>query len=130
MYAIRSYYAADAVYQNLDILRVHKPEYVLILAGDHIYKMDYGEMVASHVRNEADMTVACIDVPIQEASSFGVMAADDEGRVVSFLEKPANPPPKPGNPRITSYNVCYTKLLRQDPGLSQGPYRPGLAGQP
>lgn len=89
---------ADAVYQNLDILRVHKPEYVLILAGDHIYKMDYGEMVASHVRNEADMTVACIEVPIKEASAFGVMAADDEGRVVSFMEKPADPPPMPGNP--------------------------------
>jgi glucose-1-phosphate adenylyltransferase len=89
---------ADAVYQNLDILRVHKPEYVLVLAGDHIYKMDYGEMVANHVRNEADMTVACIDVPLKEASAFGVMAADNEGRVVSFLEKPKEPPPMPGNP--------------------------------
>jgi NDP-sugar pyrophosphorylase family protein len=59
---------ADAVYQNLDILRVYKPEYVLLLAGDHVYKMDYGEMIANHVRNEADMTVACIEVPLKEAS--------------------------------------------------------------
>ena len=91
---------ADAVYQNLDILRVHKPEYVLILAGDHIYKMDYGEMVANHVRNEADMTVACIEVPIKEAAAFGVMDTDAEGRVVSFMEKPDNPPHMPGNPDL------------------------------
>ena len=91
---------ADAVYQNLDILRVHKPEYVLVLAGDHIYKMDYGEMVANHVRNEADMTVACIEVPLDEASAFGVMAADEEGRVSSFLEKPKQPPPMPGKPEV------------------------------
>lgn len=92
---------ADAVYQNLDILRSTKPEYVLILAGDHIYKMDYGEMIASHVRNEADMTVACLEVPIQEASAFGVMDTDDDGRVVSFMEKPANPPAMPGNPNMS-----------------------------
>jgi len=92
---------ADAVYQNLDILRVSKPEYVLILAGDHIYKMDYGEMIANHVRNEADMTVACLEVPVQEASAFGVMATDEEGRVVSFTEKPANPPAMPGNPAMS-----------------------------
>ena len=91
---------ADAVYQNLDILRVHKPEYVLVLAGDHIYKMDYGEMIANHVRNEADMTVACIEVPLEEASAFGVMAADEEGRVSSFLEKPKQPPPMPGKPEM------------------------------
>ncbi len=92
---------ADAVYQNLDILRVYKPEYVLILAGDHIYKMDYGEMVAHHVRNEADMTVACIEVPTSEASAFGVMSANDEGRVVEFLEKPENPAEMVGNPGVT-----------------------------
>jgi glucose-1-phosphate adenylyltransferase len=89
---------ADAVFQNLDILRIYKPEYVLILAGDHIYKMDYGEMLADHVRNEADMTVACMEVPIGEASAFGVMAVDDEGRVVSFVEKPVNPPAMPDRP--------------------------------
>ena len=89
---------ADAVYQNLDILRIYKPEYVLILAGDHIYKMDYGEMLASHVQNEADMTVACIEVPRQEASAFGVMRVDDDGRVVEFAEKPADPPAMPDKP--------------------------------
>jgi glucose-1-phosphate adenylyltransferase len=70
---------ADAIYQNLDILRVYKPEYVLVLAGDHIYKMDYGEMIANHVRNEADMTVACIEVPVEEASAFGVMPPMTKG---------------------------------------------------
>ncbi len=89
---------ADAVYQNLDILRIYKPEYVLILAGDHVYKMDYGEMLAFHVQSEADMTVACIEVPRQQASAFGVMRVDDEGRVVEFVEKPADPPTIPGQP--------------------------------
>jgi glucose-1-phosphate adenylyltransferase len=89
---------ADAVYQNLDILRVYKPEYVLILAGDHIYKMDYGEMLASHVHLEADMTVACIEVPRQDASAFGVMRVNDEGRIVEFMEKPVDPPAMPGKP--------------------------------
>ncbi len=89
---------ADAVYQNLDILRVYKPEYVLILAGDHIYKQDYGEMIAHHVRNEADMTVACIEVPTEEASAFGVIEVDDDGRVIKFVEKPKDPPSMPGKP--------------------------------
>jgi glucose-1-phosphate adenylyltransferase len=92
---------ADAVYQNLDILRVYKPEYVLVLAGDHIYKMDYGEMIANHVRNEADMTVACLEVPVKEASAFGIIAVNDEGRVVDFVEKPADPPSMPGNPDMS-----------------------------
>ncbi|MBI5330709.1 MAG: glucose-1-phosphate adenylyltransferase [Betaproteobacteria bacterium] len=91
---------ADAVYQNLDILRVYKPDYVLILAGDHIYKMDYGEMIANHVRSEADMTVACIEVPLKEASAFGVMAAAEDGRVTEFVEKPEDPPAMPGNPDV------------------------------
>ncbi len=93
-----SWYAgtADAVYQNLDILRRHNPDHVLILAGDHIYKMDYGPMLAFHVENEADITVGCIEVPLAEASAFGVMGIDAESRVVSFEEKPANPAPKPG----------------------------------
>ena len=67
---------ADAVFQNMDILRQLGPEYVLILAGDHIYKMDYGQMLAAHVRNKADMTVACLNVPLEEAKSFGVMSVD------------------------------------------------------
>ena len=87
---------ADAVFQNMDILRSYKPDYVLILAGDHVYKMDYGEMLASHVRNQADMTVACIEVPVEDAKSFGVMSANEEDRIVSFSEKPLNPTPIPG----------------------------------
>jgi glucose-1-phosphate adenylyltransferase len=89
---------ADAVYQNLDILRSHGPRYILILAGDHIYKMDYGPMLAWHVETEADMTVGCIEVPLHEASSFGVMSVDDGGRVLRFNEKPAQPEAIPGRP--------------------------------
>ena len=89
---------ADAVYQNLDIIRSHRPEYVLVLAGDHIYKMDYGAMIAFHVAQDADMTVACIDVPLKEAKSFGVMSTDESGQITKFAEKPDNPEPQPGNP--------------------------------
>ena len=90
---------ADAVFQNLDILKANDPEYVLILAGDHIYKMDYGRMLAYHVSQQADMTVACVEVPIAEATAFGVMGVDDDWRVRAFLEKPANPPSIPGQPQ-------------------------------
>jgi len=86
---------ADAIYQNLDIMRHYNPEYVLVLAGDHIYKMDYGKMVAAHVANGADITIGCIPVPLEEASAFGVMAINDEGRIVEFAEKPDNPRPMP-----------------------------------
>ncbi len=89
---------ADAVFQNLDIIRDYSPKYILILAGDHIYKMDYGKMIAQHVQLEADMTVACLDVPIADAKAFGVMAIDATQRVVEFAEKPANPAPIPGDP--------------------------------
>ena len=89
---------ADAVYQNQDILRSTKPEYVLILAGDHVYKMDYGKMLACHVEKKADMTVACINVPISDAKGFGVIGVDEESKVVDFNEKPEHPTPIPGNP--------------------------------
>lgn len=89
---------ADAVFQNLDILRSIGPEYILILAGDHIYKMDYGQMIASHVRNKADMSVACINVPIEEAKSFGVMGVDENDRITQFNEKPSEPDCVPGDP--------------------------------
>jgi glucose-1-phosphate adenylyltransferase len=89
---------ADAVFQNLAILRRHSPEYVLVLSGDHVYKMDYGRMIASHVTRQADMTVACVEVPLADASAFGVMGVDPEGRVVSFAEKPAQPQPIAGQP--------------------------------
>jgi len=97
-----SWYAgtADAVYQNLDIIRGHRPTYVLILAGDHIYKMDYGAMIAHHVARQADLTVGCIEVPLDKARAFGVMSVDEEGRIVRFAEKPAEPEPVPGKPGV------------------------------
>ncbi|GMQ99287.1 MAG: glucose-1-phosphate adenylyltransferase [Zetaproteobacteria bacterium] len=88
---------ADAIYQNLDIMRHYNPEYVLVLAGDHIYKMDYGKMVAAHAANGADITVGCIPVPLEEAGAFGVMDVNDEGRIIEFAEKPDNPKPMPGD---------------------------------
>ena len=87
---------ADAVYQNIDILRNHGPEYVLILAGDHIYKMDYGDMLAEHVAQGADMTIGCIEVSIEEAKAYGVMSIDNDRRIIAFDEKPDNPNPMPG----------------------------------
>ncbi len=96
----KSWYSgtADAVYQNIDILRTHDAEYILILAGDHIYKMDYGPMIAYHVEKGADLTIGCIEVPVDEAKAFGVMGVAGEGRVNMFLEKPDAPPEIPGNP--------------------------------
>jgi glucose-1-phosphate adenylyltransferase len=89
---------ADAVHQNLDILSCDRPDYVLILGGDHIYKMDYGRLLANHVANGADLTVACIDVPLEDARYFGVMQVDDTERITDFQEKPARPAPLPGHP--------------------------------
>jgi glucose-1-phosphate adenylyltransferase len=89
---------ADAVFQNLDIIRNIGAEYVLILAGDHIYKMDYGQMLAAHVKNKADLTIACINVPLEDAKAFGVIGVDNEDRVVEFQEKPNHPKPLPDNP--------------------------------
>jgi glucose-1-phosphate adenylyltransferase len=89
---------ADAIYQNIDIIRTHNPEYVLILAGDHIYKMDYGTMLAAHVEADADITVGCIEVPLEQARSFGVIAVDGDNRIVEFAEKPDDPAPIPGQP--------------------------------
>jgi glucose-1-phosphate adenylyltransferase len=98
-----SWYAgtADAVYQNIDIIRQHAPEYVLILAGDHIYKMDYGQMIAYHVESGADMTVGCLEVDRDRARAFGVMAVDSSGRVTDFAEKPDDPPAMPGKPEAS-----------------------------
>lgn len=89
---------ADAVFQNLDIMRNIGAEYVLILAGDHIYKMDYGQMLAAHVKNKADLTIACINVPLQDAKAFGVIGVDNEDRVIEFQEKPDHPKALPDNP--------------------------------
>jgi glucose-1-phosphate adenylyltransferase len=87
---------ADAVYQNIDILRNRKPEYILVLAGDHIYKMDYAAMLADHVKKKADLTIGCIEVSLKEATAFGVMGVDENRRVKAFVEKPVNPPVMPG----------------------------------
>lgn len=89
---------ADAVYQSLDIIKANKPEYVVILAGDHIYKMDYARMLADHALSGAGVTVGCIEVDRQEAKAFGVMAIDENKKVTSFVEKPADPPAMPGKP--------------------------------
>src|SRR5690606_32898615 len=89
---------ADAVWQNLDILRDEQPRLIVILAGDHVYKMDYSVMLRQHVELGADITVGCAEVPVEQASGFGVMAVDAAGRVVEFLEKPAQPPSIPGQP--------------------------------
>lgn len=90
---------ADAVFQNLDIIRTHKPRFVLVLGGDHIYKMDYGPLVASHDQRGAHMTLCCVEVPKEEAAgAYGVVKVDDEGRVLEFQEKPADPAEIPGKP--------------------------------
>ena len=89
---------ADAVFQNIDIIQSYGPEFIVLLAGDHIYKMDYGPMLVQHIDQRADVTVACIEVPRLDATGFGVMAVDADDRITSFLEKPADPPAIPGDP--------------------------------
>jgi glucose-1-phosphate adenylyltransferase len=89
---------ADAVYQNIDIIDSYAPEYLVILAGDHIYKMDYERMLVQHVNEDADVTVACIEVPAADATGFGVMHVDADDRIVAFVEKPAQPPEMPDRP--------------------------------
>lgn len=91
---------ADSIYQNIDIIRNHEPDYVLVLAGDHIYKMDYGPMIAAHVDTKADVTVGCIELPIEQASSFGVMNVDSQDRIIDFEEKPEHPKPYANNPSV------------------------------
>ena len=112
---------ADAVFQNMDIIRKYAPEYVLVLAGDHVYKMDYGEMLDCHVQHQADMTVACLEVPLEQAKAFGVMAVDEDSRVTEFMEKPLSPPPMPGRPDramvsmgiyIFNAKFLYEQLIR------------------
>ena len=89
---------ADAVYQNIDIVRDHKSDYIVVLAGDHVYKMDYSRMLQFHVERGAQVTVGCIEVPRAEASAFGVMAVDGSDQIVDFIEKPADPPAMAGKP--------------------------------
>lgn len=93
---------ADAVFQNIDIIRHELPKYVIILSGDHVYRMDYGPLLAQHVEKGADMTVCCIEVPVEEAAgAFGVMTVDEDSQVIRFDEKPAHPSEIPGKPGMT-----------------------------
>ncbi|MFV0385220.1 glucose-1-phosphate adenylyltransferase [Paracoccus sp. (in: a-proteobacteria)] len=113
---------ADAVTQNIDIVDSYDIDYIIILAGDHIYKMDYEIMLREHVETGADVTIGCLTVPRAEASAFGVMAVDETGRITSFLEKPADPPAMPGHPDkalasmgIYVFNWKFLReLLRKD----------------
>ena len=113
---------ADAVYQNIDIIQDYHPEYMVILAGDHVYKMDYELMLQQHVDQNADVTVGVLEVARRDASGFGVMHVDAEDRIVHFLEKPADPPGIPGNPEmalasmgIYVFNTAFLfDLLRRD----------------
>jgi glucose-1-phosphate adenylyltransferase len=89
---------ADAVYQNLHIIRAKRPQFIVVLAGDHVYKMDYSLLLTDHVERGAPCTVACIEVPVADATGFGVLAADRSRRITDFVEKPANPPAKHDNP--------------------------------
>lgn len=110
---------ADAVYQNFYSIRDIGKPYCLILAGDHIYKMDYAKMVQMHTDNKADITVAALDVPIEEGSNFGILQIDQNRRVIGFDEKPKNPKPVPGDPKrclasmgiyIFNANIMYDRL--------------------
>jgi glucose-1-phosphate adenylyltransferase len=113
---------ADAVYQNQDILASYRADYIVVLAGDHIYKMNYALMLADHVAKGRECTVGCIAVPRAEASAFGVMAVDDKYNITSFVEKPVDPPPMPGDPErslasmgIYIFNARYLyKELERD----------------
>ena len=113
---------ADALWQNMDIIKAHRPLHVLVLAGDHIYKMDYGPMIGFHVENDADVTVGVVEVPVARAREFGVLAVDESHRVLNFLEKPRDPPPLPGRPDVALASMgiyvfnpkLLEKLLRSD----------------
>jgi glucose-1-phosphate adenylyltransferase len=120
---------ADAVYQNFDILKAARPEFFVVLAGDHIYKMDYSNMLFEMRARGADCIVGCLEVPLADASGFGVMAVDESMRIVDFVEKPARPPAMPGKPGVAlasmgiyafSADFLYAELQRdrEDPGSS------------
>ena len=113
---------ADALWQNMDLIRAHRPLHVLVLAGAHIYPMDYGPMIGFHVEKEADITVGVVEVPLDRAREFGVLAVDESNRVLNFLEKPQDPPPMPGRPDIALASMgiyvfnprLLERLLRAD----------------
>ena len=112
---------ADAVHQNIDILESHGAKYIVVLAGDHIYKMDYEPMLQQHVEQRADVTVGCLEMPREESSGFGIMHVADDDTIISFIEKPADPPPMPGKPDkalasmgiyVFESNFLYDELKR------------------
>jgi len=113
---------ADALWQNMELIRAHRPLHVLVLAGDHIYKMDYGPMIGFHVEKEADITVGVVEVPLDRAREFGVVGIDETNRVLGFQEKPHNPPPMPGRPDVALASMgiyvfnprLLERLLRAD----------------
>jgi glucose-1-phosphate adenylyltransferase len=113
---------ANAVFQNLDLVREARPDHVVVLAGDHVYKMDYSAMLAEHVAKGAELSVACLEIPVEDASDFGVMSVDSEQRIVAFNEKPAHPVPIPGKPDralasmgIYTFNTAFMlDLLERD----------------
>ena len=120
---------ADAVFQNIDIIEGYAPRYIVLLAGDHVYKMDYELMLQQHVEQDADVTVGCIEVNREEASGFGVMAVDAADRILAFLEKPADPPALPGRPNVslasmgiyvfeTSFLIDILRRDAEDPNSS------------
>jgi glucose-1-phosphate adenylyltransferase len=104
---------ADAIYQNIDIIDSYAPDYLLVLAGDHVYKMDYEPMLVQHVERDADVTVACVEVPVAEASDFGVMHIDANDRIVGFVEKPAQPPEMPDRPGYALASMGIYAFRRQ-----------------
>src|ERR1700739_4895531 len=120
---------ADAVYQNIDIIESYGPQFMVLLAGDHVYKMDYEKMLQQHVDSGADVTVGCLEAPLEEATAFGVMHIDAKNNIIAFLEKPKNPPPMPGKPDValcsmgiyvfeTSFLIDILKQDAPDPNSS------------
>lgn len=96
---------ADAVYQNLRVIKEHRPRYVLILAGDHVYRQDYGQLLAAHLESKADATVSCVEVPVSKGDQFGIVDTDERGVITRFLEKPSDPPTIPGRS-----DTCYASM--------------------
>ena len=121
---------ADAVFQNFDILKAARPEFFVVLAGDHIYKMDYSNMLNDMRAKGADCIVGCVEVPIEQASEFGVMAVDESMRIVDFLEKPRSPPSIPGKPdamRWRAWAFTRSPPISSMPSCSATTRRPDRA---
>ena len=113
---------ANAIYQNINFLKIYDPDYVLVLSGDHIYKMDYSIMLKEHIENDADCTIAVIDVPLNEASRFGIMSTDKAGRITEFAEKPAEPKSTQASMGVYIFNtdtlIKYLVADEADPNSS------------